>query len=194
MDQTVPVDEWIMVTDDPELEAPGWRVLYEPRPHLHPCVAAKFPKFLPRLYSESDYTLWVDASFTYEPTMAQMSLDGLHEAPFSLFPHPHRNRIQDELIVARTHQTKYEKQMMEQQVEYYLTLGYPDFGLWATGVLAQSRHMPFGFGEAWLHECTRWSMQDQLSLPYLLWSWGVTPSPIGESQFTSPHVHLGSHK
>lgn len=193
MAQTVDVDEWIMVTDNANLEAPGWRVVCETRPYLHPCMAAKWPKFLPGNYSNSFNTLWVDASFTYAPTMAQMALEGLQDSPFSLFPHPHRTSIVAEAALSRT-LPKYDALPMEEQVAHYLKQGYPDTHLWATGVLAtNATWRSSNFGKEWLNECLTWGYQDQLSFPYLVWKSGWTPYPIGESQFTSPHVHLGPH-
>ena len=171
MEQTVPVDEWIMVTDNLEVSYDaahkGWQVVYEPRPHVHPCLAAKLPKFLPNLYTLSESALWVDASFTYEPTMAQMALDGLKQAPISLFPHPHRTTIAEEMELSLT-LPKYAHLPLREQVDHYLNVcDYPDDrGLWATGVIAYDMDIfERDFGNAWLAECTRWSYQDQLSFP-----------------------------
>ena len=194
MEQTVAVDDWIMVTDNLEVSYDaahkGWRVVYEPRPHMHPCMAAKVPKFRPDLYSESENNLWVDASFTYEPTMAQMALDGLRTSTISLFPHPHRTTVADEAELSLT-LPKYSHLPLREQVAHYKSMGFPDTQLWATGVMATSASDEFG--NDWMLECSRWSYQDQISFPYLMWEHGIVPSPIGESQFTSPHVHLGGH-
>ena len=198
MEQTVPVDDWIMVTDDIDVSYDaahkGWEVVFEPRPHMHPCMAAKIPKFNPELYVESDYALWVDASFTYEPTMAQMAMDALEWGEIALFPHPHRTTIEAEAELSLT-LPKYAHLPLREQVKHYKNDGFEDTKLWATGVMAYSlgAHMRSEIGNAWLAECARWSYQDEISFPYVMRKYWQAPVPIGESQFTSPHVHLGGH-
>ena len=191
------VDEWIMVTDDPDLDAPGWTVICEPRPHVHPCLAAKVAKFNPELYCRpgAKRSLWIDASATFGPHLARMAEIGLLQSRMSMFPHPHRDRLTTEVEVSRT-LPKYDPLPLEAQIAHYLGFGMPDnYALWATGAIARAHSDEMtALGDLWLLENVRWSFQDQLSLPYLLWKYGdFRPSQLGPSLFTSPHIQFGPH-
>lgn len=164
--------EWIMVTDDPE-PRDGWRWVYEPRPHLHPRMAAKVAKCLPHRYAPSaDVTIWIDASFqVVSPSFARWCVDHLGNADIAQIRHPARQSITDEANVSAT-MTKYQGQRVVEQARSYITgYDFPDgWGMWATGLIA--RRAGYGtemFGEQWLLEQTLWTYQDQISEPFVLW-------------------------
>src|SRR6185503_5892674 len=87
--------EWICVTDNPTNHSPGWDMVYEPKPHLHPNRAAKTPKCLPWLYTDAESSVWIDAS--YQVTAATFVEDVLRFAdPVAQFNHPWRACSYDE--------------------------------------------------------------------------------------------------
>jgi hypothetical protein len=194
--QSTNVDEWILVTDDPETDVPGWKVVYEPRHHVHPNIAAKIPKFRPDLYSSADYTIWVDASTTLERNFVDHSLLCMNAASgWAMFPHPDRTSIIEEVKASRG-LSKYNDQALELQVEQYLKSGYPDEHLWATGAIVRdSGNATFNssFGDAWLAEVIRWSFQDQLSFAFLAWRFGLLIGSLGAKQWDDPRISFGSH-
>lgn len=193
----VVVDEWVLVTDEPEIEAPGWRVVVEPRPHLHPNVAAKIPKFRPDLYVSSPNSIWIDASSIVQPSLAFATLLALeHSWTMAMFPHPNRSRISDEVTASRG-LPKYDDLPLEKQVQHYFDNGYPDgHSLWASGVIGRSaanRELDAEIGDEWLFEVSRWGFQDQLSLPYILWKHNAQPAKIGTDLWANPHIWFGNH-
>ena len=199
VEQDRPVRRWIMVTDDPGLEAPGWEVVVERRPHLHPNVAAKVPKLRPDLYSNAQYTIWIDASATIlSPGMSNRVLNRLVTA-WAMYPHPNRNDIGDEVLASRG-LSKYDDLPMEEQVAHYYSDGYTrNAGLWATGIIGRD-HSDFWnrrgieLANAWLTEIVRWGFQDQLSFAYLAVTWNWHVSPIGQDLWSSDIVHFGGHR
>ena len=193
----------VMVTDNPGLvgRCPGWTVWVEPRPHMHPCLAAKVPKFRPDLYAPRgvDLTVWIDASATVDKDFLAMCEAAVSDPSkdFATFPHPHRVSLYDEVVVSRT-LPKYDALPLEAQVAHYRNAGYPNpFILRASGCLVHRDPWLDGhkrFGDRWLQECVRWGFQDQLSLSYLLWEEGITPADIGPSLFTNDHIQFGPHR
>jgi hypothetical protein len=89
--------DWVFVTDDPAIGAKkafqGWRVVYEPRPGVHPNRAAKHPKYEPWKYTDAPVSLWVDASFrVVSDRFAVEATAGLtEEEPIAQFAHPWRD-------------------------------------------------------------------------------------------------------
>jgi hypothetical protein len=192
--QTVDVD-WVLVTDGQTDVDPAWRQIIEPRPHMHPRLAAKVAKCRPDLYTESDVTIWVDASIVVRPRFAQWILDELGDHPIAQIPHPQRTSIVDEAEVSAG-MVKYQGQPVREQAAHYTRQGHqPSWGLWATGLIARHRTSPLQtLGDRWLTEQLRWTYQDQLSQPYVLhWS-GIRPHDLTGGLWHHPHFTVRSHR
>jgi hypothetical protein len=90
---------------------------------------------------------------------------------------------------------KYRDGPLLEQAAHYLNLGMPEhFGLWATTCVAR-RHTDrmAALGDAWLDEMYRWTIQDQVSLPYLLWREGIVPGTFGIDQLENDMVAWVPH-
>lgn len=185
-EQSVEVD-WVCVTDNPSWPETynGWRIVYEPRHHLHPNRAAKTPKMLPWLYTGTETSIWVDASFrVVSSTFAEEALT--FADPLAQFDHPWR---QDAYLEARECIAipKYAGQPFQEQMEHLTGSGFPEnFGLWATGVIVR-HHTPhvIKMGFDWMAEVYRYSFQDQVSHPYVCWKNGIRPTHL-------PGTHLAN--
>jgi hypothetical protein len=70
---------------------------------------------------------------------------------------------------------KYKDYPMREQVQAYVDDGMPEaWGLFACGVIGwRFTDEAKRFGNLWLDEVYRWTIQDQISLPYLLWREGM---------------------
>lgn len=179
--------DWVMVTDNPDLKAPGWTVIHEPRPGMHPNRAAKFPKMMPWEYTDVEYSIWIDAS--YRVTSPYFARDMLAYMPLGQFVHPWRNCVYDEADeVMRI--KKHNGQPCLRQVSRYRERGFPaGWGLWASGVIARQHTLEVEtFGEHWMYECTHWSYRDQLSEPYCLWENNLRPVSLPGNHLTNPWV------
>lgn len=177
--------EWIMVTDDPDLVAPGWRVVVEPYPGVHPNRAAKRAKMFPWLYTEAEQSVWIDASF--QVVSRSFVRDVIRMAdPIAQFKHPWRNCIYTE-IAECVAVKKYAKSGLEAQEAHYRELGHPErWGLWASGVTAR-HHTPEirAMSEQWYNDIYEFSYQDQVSLPPALRANGLRPTEF-------PGTHLAN--
>jgi hypothetical protein len=182
--------DWVFVTDDPDLRDVethlGWRVVYEPRPGVHPNRAAKHPKYEPWKYTDVDSSVWVDASFRIvSPAFAAEALSLAD--PIAQFDHPWRICLYAEAEES-VRLTKYAGEPAARQAEYYRIKGHPEgWGLWATGVIAR-RHTDAvkDLGEKWLDETYTWSFQDQISQPYALREAGLRPTSFPGNHLATP--------
>lgn len=150
-----------------------------------------FPwKVLPENY---DVSIWVDGSAVIPDGDALVSM-ALEHLPLGLWAHPDRDDLEDEVIASRG-LSKYDWMPLEEQVASYRLA--PHSGLWATGMIARDHRHPGmrSLMQFWWEEIEKWSLQDQLSLPYVLHQASVTPSTFPGNQWENewiswtPHLH-----
>jgi hypothetical protein len=176
-------------------------VRVEPRPHMHPRLAAKIPKCMPWLYTDADVVVWTDASIEVtSPDFLSFMLHNRQQGCcLSQFKHPHRDDVLDEAELSITME-KYSGQMIMMQAISYLKEDFPNhWGMWATGwgvwdlSTPKLRAEAEVLGEAWLIEQNRWSYQDQVSQPYVSWKHGIPIGTIPGDIFNPPHCTLRPH-
>lgn len=185
-------DDAVLVTDSAEGSAEGWRTVVQPM-DAPPRYAAKYAKMNPWRYTDCDAALWVDGSI--EVTSAHLRgfvAQHLERAPLIVWTHPEgRIDIRQEGPVCWDW-PKYAGQPMREQIDAYVADGFPErWGLFACGVMAW-RFTPEAraFGEEWLGEQYRWTIQDQISLPYLLWREGMAFDVFRAHQYQNPYFRI----
>jgi hypothetical protein len=181
--------DYILFTDRPERlrESSFWRVVNIASPDLfplHPRIAAKFFKtsghrafrFLSAMHGDRgiyDYrhVIWVDACVQItSPQFARRMIAAVGDNGLAMLRHPFRNCLYEEAAISQRLQ-KYAGQPIAQQVAQYRREGYPENnGLMAGTVFARKLdpEIDILFDE-WWRENLHWSLQDQISLPYVLW-------------------------
>ena len=187
------VERWLCFTDDPELVADGWEVVYRPLRFKHPRLAAKWWKCHP---PEADASLWLDGSVLLNgPEYIDMIVDGLDHRDLVMFRHPVRDCIYDEVLASEP-MVKYFGCDLQAQQRRYASQGWPTHGgLWATTTFAR-RHTPtvLAFGGAWFAHNELLTYQDQVSLPPLLADYGLDPWPIPGDLWGNPWFRLVGHR
>jgi hypothetical protein len=188
------VDEYIAVVDRPYDGCSLWRQVIEPRPHQHPRLAAKVAKCRPDLYTDAPFTVWIDGSARLRHQGVAFWAAAHLGEPIAQFVHPERDDFHAEAEVSAGIE-KYKGQTCLEQAGTYRKDGMPDkFGLWATGLIVRNHQaLPVRFGNQWLVEQLRWTYQDQISEPYLLWRNGIDVSPLPGYLWNNDHVGFGAH-
>jgi hypothetical protein len=191
-------DDAVAVVDDPSIVGDGWRVHVEPVPG-DPRLAAKRPKMMPWLFTDCDAAVWVDASFEVVGRGFRGWVDThLERNDFIAWQHPEGRRCITQEAEVCWFFRKYAGQPIREQVGAYLRDGFPRFwGLFAAGALGWVFSPEAkGLGAAWLRECEAWSVQDQISLPYLLWSRNVRFGLWRANEYENPflRLHWGERK
>ncbi len=182
------VDDAVLVTDVPVRS--GWRNVVEPS-DAHPRLAAKRPKARPDLYTDCEASLWMDGSVhVLDVGFVELVRHRLEQHELVLWEHP---EDRDCFLQEAQHchdWPKYRDGPLMDQAQHYLEQGMPEhFGLWAATCIAR-RHTGEmqRLGDEWLSEIKRWTIQDQVSLPYLLWREGIVPGTFGINQFDNDMV------
>lgn len=178
----IPGVDYICFTDDPDLRSSQWDVRMAPARYTHPRMSAKWFKALAhKALPEYGITIWIDGGTRLlTRQFVDVVVTCLEGADLALFRHPVRDTIRAEAEFC-TPLPKYAGQPMIEQVEHYSAQGFADDnGLFAGGILGRrhpSREIQ-RFGRLWLRENRKWTYQDQLSLPYVLWKLGISPAVI----------------
>lgn len=188
-------DDCVLVTDVPVRTA--WRNVVVPSDE-RPILAAKRPKFLPHEFTDCEASCWIDGSIhVRDGRFAALVRRRLAEHELVLWDHPEERDCCYQEAEYCWDWPRYADEPLREQVSAYRAQGMPEgFGLWAATCIAR-RHTPAmrALGEAWLAENRRWSIQDQVSLPFLLWRSGLTPGTFGVHQTENdlidwmPHAH-----
>ena len=169
--------DWILFSDE-ALDPPApWTLEVEPPAYDDPNMAAKVPKMTPRVPHR--YVIWIDGSHEVTSrSFAREALGALHDG-MAVFKHPRRDCVYAEAeasLGAESQGGRYDHEPIPEQMASYLAEGHPAHGgLYACGTVAWDREQSNGLGSAWLAECERWSVQDQLALPPVLRRLGLTP-------------------
>lgn len=188
--------EWVLVTDNPPEDPKGWRVVFEPRPGVHPNRAAKKPKLFPWLYSEAYASIWIDGGFRVQS--ADFAYEAIQYAnPIAQFRHPWRDCIYQEAVCTRTiNRYAPQAELIEEQAEFYKKNEHPEhWGLWATGIIARY-HTPSvrALALSWMHDINEWSFQDQVSQAYSLRLAGLYPETFPGDYFSCPWIEYMGHR
>jgi Protein of unknown function (DUF616) len=198
---------FICFTDDPNLKSRTWHIVHR-QAHGDPRLDAKWFKMapdavltqdlltslrLPPEYANYNISIWIDASISPIDVAAMTRActdDLIDKCNIAFFKHPERDNIYDE-VVASLPMPKYAAEPLQAQAGHYKASGLPQrHGLWAGGVIARWKTRTEYLGMAWYEEILRWSIQDQISLPYVLWQTGTVPGIIPGSVYgTDFHEH-----
>ena len=184
----------VLVTDHPysATEAPGWRIIVDHRDEPAR-LASKRAKMMPWLYCETEAAVWLDASFEIvNPDFSMWVAEHLNLSDFVVWGHPEgRIDIRQEVGVCWFFD-KYKDYPLREQLQHYVEDGMPEnWGLFACGTVGwRFTDEARALGEAWYEENVRWSIQDQVSLPYLLWKTGKSFDLWHGNEYQNEYLRL----
>ncbi len=175
-------DDCVLVTDRRHARVGsryrGWRVVHLPRAGTPARLASKLPRCRPDFFTDCSTSVWIDGSFSVVDGggLATVARELLTEHDLVLAIHPEsddgwwgagRKCLYDEAVFSAK-MPNYASEPVIEQAEQYLAAGMPrGWGLWANGLPARRHNARTAeLGMAWLSEIERWSVQDQISLPF----------------------------
>ena len=185
-------DDAVCVSDSQDGIGSGWRIHIDKRDEP-PRLAAKRPKMMPWLFTDCDAAVWIDASFQIIGRgFYQFARQHLERNDFTVWKHPEgRDCISQEGPVCWDW-PKYQDSDIRGQIKHYADQGMPRFwGLFACGMIGY-RFTPEvkALGSRWLQENEKWSVQDQISLPFLLWRSGMPFGIWRANEYDNEFVRL----
>jgi hypothetical protein len=172
------------------------------RKSLSPRLRAKLPKmFAWDLYPGFDRYIWMDASmWMVRPDGVLWFLDQIGSGEIALFRHPSRTSIQQEADYLRVKMeepgpdreylcARYEGEDLAGQLRAIAQPGFVDDRLYAGTAFCYRPTAPIqaAMREWWWHT-SRFHCNDQLSLPFALWTTGCDVRVIDENIFRASRL------
>ncbi len=184
----------VMVTDGSVNVPRQFEHVHADRGDVDPRLAAKFPKCCPWEFADADLFVWLDGSIVPDARLVEQMIDDLGDGDVAFHPHPDRSSIVAEAS-ASLPLRKYRGHDVIGQVEAYVDAGHPDdWGLWAAGLFIMRDSVRVRqFGQSWLDEIHRWTVQDQLSLPVVLRRCGLDVRSLSGGLRGNPLFKIRQH-
>jgi len=152
---------------------PTWeQQLVEPKQGLRRW--ARHYKAMPHRYIDADVWIWVDGNVRLLADPREIVERYLGDADLAIFRHPDRDCLYVEAeFCAQKH--KDDPKTLKRQAMRYLQEGMPHkWGLPETRcVIRRNTESIRALNEAWWAELERYSVRDQVSLPFVCWQAGV---------------------
>ncbi len=173
---------------------------------LHPRLQAKIPKMLAfEMFPGYDYYIWLDGSVNIINTNSiYWLINSCLGYEIVSFKHPLRNSIQEELNYMlnlmkngnRYLMSRYDGEPIIEQVSLYLSDdGFIDNRLFSLGIFAYHKSLiEKNFLNNWFYHNARYSVQDQLSFPYLLNKFNLKINIITDNIFQNSYFSINSHQ
>ena len=149
---------------------------------MHPRLKAKIPKMLEWQFIDADWYVWLDSSIQIRSnTICDWILDTAGNKPLCLFRHSYATSIREEAQRVRDNlrrgityiQQRYQGEpLLEQIVHYYGDPYFKDDRLFGMTLFAYHKSAS-NMMQEWFNHNVIWSIQDQLSFPYVLHQSGL---------------------
>lgn len=166
--------EFVLFTDEPGLNAPGWKVEVCDSSFADARKSSRILKILPHRYFASHrYSIWVDGTRVPRGD-PQRLIRRFLTSGVAAFRHPDHDCIYKE--AERCVRLGFDRGTIEAQMERYRRAGYPEQnGLAECAVLVREHNRPevMAAMEAWWSEIEQGSIRDQLSFDFVMWKHGL---------------------
>lgn len=160
--------DYILFTDQKDLKASGWDVVYIPNNNLiSNTKLARYYKHHPiQLFPNYEASIWLDATH-YQINSIECLID---KSDISAMQHFCTQTLRQELNLC-IQLKKDNKEVMLKQVDNYYKDGYIDQSQFfcTTCLIRKHNQIIYDFQEMWWNEIDKFSIRDQLSFSYCLW-------------------------
>ena len=169
---------YVCFTDDPTLRSKVWNIEYVKNTERNNVLYARNIKMQPHIYfPDFEISVWVDGKFSINNDLREYVDLYQKNSVMLCFPHYERQCIYDEMAACLYFQKGSKENIMRQSMHYY-QMKYPlNNGLYETGCLVRKHNDDEckTIMHKWLQEIYKYTVRDQISLPYVCWKNNFKP-------------------
>jgi hypothetical protein len=174
---------------------------------LHPRLKGKIPRMLEWMNIDADFYIWMDSNFKItSPLFIEEMIKALGNYDICLHPHEHRSSILEEGKFVHHHLINNEDEfahkylvdrykgepIMDQVESYLLDDSFQDLNLFSTGFFIFNKRIienkNYNLMTDWFFHNCYWTVQDQLSLPYLLHKHNINYTTFPYNVYSNPYA------
>lgn len=181
--------KWIMYSIPESISANYDKTLLNRYIKMHP----------KELFPDADYAIYVDGNIGIQSFLGSYLIKTKVRTGIAIFSHSQRQcaYVESKVCISRK---KGKKEAIEYQMKAYNKSGFPrDYGLYECTIIAVDlkNALSTEIMNKWWREFLHYkSYRDQLSLPYIMWRFGLKYTDIGllgENIFKDPRITVYSH-
>lgn len=190
--------DYVCFTDNPQIKSDVWKVIYcENDDKFESRIKAKEFKCLPHKFlSDYEVSVWIDGSIQVKGNISKFVFDKMSTSDLLFFAHPWRNCIYDEAEYTLK-ERKFENVIKtEKQIEQYSREGMPhNNGLVCGGFIARYHNVDKVkyVMEHWWEQLQKHGLNDQISLGYVLWKYGLNYDVVGDWIYDNELITIKDH-
>lgn len=183
------------ITNSKDIPFNGVKVFTEkdlPNVFVDPRRQSRFPKILPHLFMNTEYSLYLDGNIACKVPIEKLIKEWLQDTDIAFFKHPTRDCYFEEAKECMRLGLDDKEVITNQMIRYHKVPRHS--GLYQGGVILR-RHTDKvrQFNEAWWAEYCRGSRRDQLSLPIAIQKTGIAVHGIEGHPFTHQYFEMVAH-
>jgi|SRR5919112_2769232 hypothetical protein len=190
--------EYICFTDDPGLTSDTWeiRVINAQEVALDSQRLQRKIKILAHVFlPQYRFTIYLDGSTVQTRDFNKLLQSIQYKGGMALKKHRKRNCVYEE-VAACVKLNKDSRVVLIDQMQHYYNSGYPaNNGLYESGILIRENcYAVNSICTKWYSELEKYSIRDQVSLPYVMHIWGFKPQVIPYNtvaQYINVQAHCG---
>ena len=169
---------YVCFTNNRKLRSDVWNMEYVHDSAKSDILFAKYIKVFPyKYFSDFETSVWVDGAYKINGDMREYINRYQKDSVMLCFPHSERECIYDEAGVC-LFRKKGKKEDLIRQICTYYQENYPfNNGLYAGGCLVRNHNDDLckKIMNEWMEQIEKYSIRDQLSLPYVFWKNNFKP-------------------
>ncbi len=189
--------DYVCFTDNPNLKSELFKIKLVKPLYENSTKNARMVKLLSHLFLIGyEFSLWIDGSVKLRGMNIDEHIDvRLSHNYIALHSHVVRSCVYEEEDACSQAQ-KDSSDILSKQVAFYKNEGMPqEFGLFETAEIARSQYSKHvhELNAYWWQQLDRFSIRDQISLPFVFWKHGYEYAQMPGTQWIDAYFHMYKH-
>jgi len=188
--------DYFLITDNKDIKSKIYEINFKKA--IDPDIAknARYYKIMGlEELNDYDYVIWHDANLQLRHDSIPELIKSVQDKELATFAHPNRTNFYDEAVACIRDKKEEPLKLFYQCLSYFRKNISPYSGLYETSILVKNNNIrKSDFYNSWWEEIRKYSRRDQISLPYILNKWNISPGTLHGERLDSPYAVYYEHQ